>query len=51
VYYNNQDAFETAQRERRFRMLWDYLGTLEQNEREEALEDCQQDLVDLGLQF
>lgn len=32
-------------------MLWDYLGKLDAKEREEALEDCRQDLADLGLPF
>ena len=51
VYYNDQSAFEAAQSERRVRMLWDYLGKLDPKEREEALEDCRQDLADLGLPF
>ena len=51
MYYNDQAAFEAAQGERRVRMLWDYLGGLDQKEREDALEDCRQDLMDLGLPF
>mmetsp|Transcript_35864 Transcript_35864/g.83112 ORF Transcript_35864/g.83112 Transcript_35864/m.83112 type:complete len:311 (-) Transcript_35864:240-1172(-) len=51
VYYNDRGAFEAAQSERRVRMLWDYLGKLVPKEREDALEDCRQDLNDLGLPF
>ena len=40
-YFNTKEGFEEVQRERRFKMLWEYLETMEPTEREEALVELQ----------
>mmetsp|Transcript_34572 Transcript_34572/g.76251 ORF Transcript_34572/g.76251 Transcript_34572/m.76251 type:complete len:678 (-) Transcript_34572:103-2136(-) len=47
--FGNVENFDKAQRTRRLRLLREYLGPMGVQQRDRALQDCQQDLHDLGL--
>jgi len=50
-YHGSFGVFEAAQRERRARMVKDYVETLPKDEAERALRECERELADLGIKL